>query len=263
MRFFDASTTADLQPTATVLAELYRQAGQCGVEIMVVGAVARDILIRHVVGSAPERATSDIDIAVAVSSWQDVDCLTTAYDTVAGNVHKFLVQGVEVDIIPFGEIESADRTITWSNAHRMDVFGFQEALAAAVRVTLSDNLVVPVASLPAQSLLKLFAWRDRRYQNRRDAIDLKSILHAYHEGPYFDELYTEHQPLLDKHGFDPALAGAERIGREANALIAPTDRRVVTDLLRSERILGALAADMGGRVRENRVQLSAYRDGFA
>ena len=58
MRSFDASTAADLEPIALVLADLQYRADECGVEIMVVGATARDILIRHVVGSVPERARS-------------------------------------------------------------------------------------------------------------------------------------------------------------------------------------------------------------
>jgi predicted nucleotidyltransferase len=263
MRSFDASTTADLQPTAVVLAELHQSATQCGVKIMVVGAVARDILIRHVVGSAPERATADIDVAVAVSSWPDIDRLTATMERTADSVHKFLLRGIEVDIIPFGEIESAERTITWSNDHMMDVFGFREALATAIDVRLPGDLVIAVASLPAQSLLKLFAWRDRRYQTRRDAIDLKTILHAYHEGPYFEELYTDHAPLLDKHDFDPILAGAERMGHEASALIASKDRRIVTNLLSSEGQFEALTGDMGGSPSTNHALLSAYSAGFS
>jgi predicted nucleotidyltransferase len=145
-----------------------------------------------------------------------------------------------VDIVPFGEIESETRTITWSNDFRLDVFGFREAFASAVQVRLPGGLVVAVASLPAQSLLKLFAWRDRRYQSRRDAVDLKAILCAYHEGRYFEELYAEYGSLLDKHDFDHQLAGAERIGREACALIG----------------------DMGGAPDVNGALLSAYRDGF-
>jgi predicted nucleotidyltransferase len=261
MRSFDASTAGDLGPAADVLAELQRHATRYGIPMMVVGAAARDLLIRHVVGSAPQRATADVDIAIAVSSWPDVDRLTgTLQET--GAVHRFLVRGVEVDVIPFGGIESAQRTITWSNEYRMNVFGFREALAAAVEVRLPGGPVVAVASLPAQSLLKLFAWRDRRYDTRRDAVDLKTIIDAYHQGPYLDELYAEHEALLDRYGFDPALAGAERMGREAAALVAVDDRGTATDLLFSPELYDALCADMGGTVRANRALLGAYRDGL-
>jgi predicted nucleotidyltransferase len=259
---YDASTIADLEPTAVVLADLHRNAAACGVDMMVVGAAARDILIRHVVGSAPQRATSDIDIAVAVASWADIDRLTEGTHRADRSAHKFVVRGVEVDIIPFGPIESDERTITWPDDHRMHVFGFREALSAAVQVKLPGELVVAVASLPAQSILKVLAWRDRRYQSRRDAIDLKTILCAYREGPYLEELYVAYEELLERHGFDPTLAGTERMGREAAALIAPADRHVVTGLLFDEDRLDALAADMGGAMSGNGELLLAYRNGF-
>ena len=82
---------------------------------MLIGAAARDILIRNVAGSPPQRATSDIDIAVAVNSWSEVACLTSSMDPTRGGAHHFLVLGIEVDAIPFYGIESRDRTITWPN----------------------------------------------------------------------------------------------------------------------------------------------------
>jgi predicted nucleotidyltransferase len=263
MLSFNASTAADLEPIALVLADIRHRADECSVEFMVVGATARDILIRHVVGTVPERATADIDVAVAVSSWSHLRQLTRPLTRQKDSEHKFEVRGTEVDVIPFGAIEDARRTITWPNEYQMNVFGFREAMATAVRVTLPGDLVVAVASLPAQSLLKLFAWQDRHHDDKRDAVDLKSIILAYHEGPYLDELYTSHVPLIEKHDFDPRLAGANRIGLEARALIAPENQGIVTDLLDSPQHFDLLAADMGGLVRENRSLLTAYREGFA
>ena len=147
----------------------------------------------------------------------------------------------------------------------MNVLGFAEALASAVRVKLPHQIEVSVASLPAQSILKLLAWRDRRWNSRKDAVDMRTLLMAYHAGPYFDALYEEHIDLLELHHFDPMIAGAERIGRDASALISDADRTVIRDtLLCDDDVLGALAADMGsGRVSDNRALLEAYRHGFS
>ena len=168
MDYLDASTQAEFEAVATVLQAVQDRARTCGVDIMLVGAAARDILIRNVVGSAPERATRDVDIAVAVNSWSEVECLTSSMNPTRGGAHTFLVLGIEVDVIPFGGIESRDRTITWPNDHEMDVSGFAEALRSAVRVKLPGDITVPVASLAAQSLLKLLAWRDRHSQGTKD-----------------------------------------------------------------------------------------------
>ena len=257
----DVSQIADLEPAGSVLGILSDRAVRCGLQIMVVGATARDILIRHVLGSPPERATADIDIAVAVSSWQDVECLTRNLGKRRGGLHAFSVSGVPVDVIPFGEIELSDRTIEWPNDHVMNVLGFREALAAAINVRLPGDVMVAVASLPAQSLLKLFAWRDRHHHDRRDAIDLRTILRVYSEGPYVEELYEGHEQLLVEHEFDVVLAGAARMGREANAILGPSQRSAVTALL-SEDVTGLLAADMGGHISSDLSLLAAYRNGF-
>jgi predicted nucleotidyltransferase len=261
MTFFDASTTADLEPVAAVVADIQRRADRLGISIMVVGAIARDILVRYQLGIDPPRITSDIDIAIAVASWADVDKLTQPLDGPPKIPHRFIVRGIEVDMIPFGKIESATRTIRWPDDHEMNVFGFKEAFRATVSVKLPGDIVVPVASLAAQSLLKLLAWHARHYDTKRDAIDLRTILGAYHEGPYFEELYSSHQELLERNDFDPMNAGAERLGRDAGALLAPSDRqRLARTFLSPDKVLSDLAADMGS-ISTNYPRLAAYRRG--
>jgi predicted nucleotidyltransferase len=191
MPSYDVSTAADLQVTAAVLGDVIREADAAGVRILVVGAAARDILVGHVGGVPLGRATMDIDIAVAVRSWADVERLMNGVAASTSVAHRFLVREIQVDVIPFGDIENADRTVALPDDHELNVLGFREASDASVTVRLPGDVIVPVASLPAQSLLKLFAWRDRRYDDRRDAIDLRSILDAYHEGRYLDALYDD------------------------------------------------------------------------
>jgi predicted nucleotidyltransferase len=261
MLSYDASTAADLEPAAHVLAELTDRAHSSDVDIMVVGAAARDILITHVLKIAPDRATADLDIAVSVESWPDLHRLTGSWRSARNSVHTFLVAGVEVDVIPFGGVEAEDRSITWPNDHKMDVLGFREAMTTAIEVSLPLGVRVPVASLPAQSVLKLLAWRDRRYLNRKDAIDLRSILAAYSQGAYLDELYEEAVDLLEKNDFIPATAGAERLGVEARSLIDEADHNHVSSLLTGD-MFEFLVGDMGGFLTANREALAAYRTGF-
>jgi predicted nucleotidyltransferase len=262
MSQLDVSTKAELQSISRVLGDISDQASTCRSEILVVGAVARDILITHVTGASPSRATADVDVAVAVSSWYDLEKLTDVFEPIGGSGHKFAVRGTEVDIIPFGGVESDDRTIRWPNDHVMSVLGFKEAHTAAIHVRISNRHVVPVASLPAQSLLKLFAWRDRRNLNVRDAIDLRSILNAYHQGPYEEELYSEYADLLIRHGFAPNSAGAERMGMEAAALMTPDTRGHVTRILTDDDRFELLVGDMGRLLADNRALLTAYLAGF-
>jgi predicted nucleotidyltransferase len=57
-------------------------------------------------------------------------------------------------------VERADRTIAWPPEEDivMRVAGFSDGLESSVLVRLGNNLVVPVVSLPALLVLKLFAW---------------------------------------------------------------------------------------------------------
>jgi predicted nucleotidyltransferase len=103
----------------------------------------------------------------------------------------------------------------------MNVTGFDEALARAETVQVSDTLVVPVASLAGQALLKLAAWLDRGAATPRDAVDLSIILRRYGESGNVDRLYDENPGLLEAAGFDVERAGAALLGQDAHAIASP------------------------------------------
>lgn len=123
-----------------------------------------------------------MDVAVAVADLASYESLASSLQRSVGRGHLFLVHGVDVDIIPFGGIESPGRSITWPDEMAMDVHGFAEAHRQAVVVKVPGGLEVRVASLAAQSALKILAWRDRRHEGDKDAIDLRTILAAGSEG---------------------------------------------------------------------------------
>ena len=262
MTFYDASTDPELAAEAAVLAELVREADAIGVEVLVIGAVARDILIRHVLGAMAERATRDVDGAVAVADWAAYDRLTSSLRRSGRVSHRFVVLGVDVDIIPFGGVESARRAIVWPDEMAMDVHGLAEAHRQAVVVHLPGGLHVRVASLAAQVALKILAWRDRRHEGDKDAIDVGTILRAYSTGAYLEELYERDASLLERFEFDPLLAGAARLGAEAAVLLDPESRRVLRTALAGEGVLDALAARMGGSPRVNAEMVDAYLTGL-
>ena len=71
-----SSTDSRIAVAGQVLAMLQRTARRHAIPLMVIGATARDILSVAIAGAPPDRATADIDIAVAVSSWQAFESLT-------------------------------------------------------------------------------------------------------------------------------------------------------------------------------------------
>lgn len=137
MPTFDASTNPERIPFVEVLMALCDLAKARGVEIVLVGATARDIALAAEGHDAPLRATNDVDIAVAVADAAAFERLVADLAPVpASGAHKFLINGIEVDIVPFGGIEREDRTVVWPDGSTMNTLGFAESLESALELVL-------------------------------------------------------------------------------------------------------------------------------
>jgi len=176
------STDFEVLRAARVLARIDEAAREAQVDYLVVGATARSLISIDLLGTSPQRRTRDIDIAAQVESWDEFHSLVRTLGQHGRSVHKFIVEGTEVDVVPYGGIEQADRTIMWPDDHAMNVLGFREAVDSAQTVLLPDGISVKVPSIPALALLKLFAWRDRHHHDTRDAVDLGTIVEWYSSG---------------------------------------------------------------------------------
>ena len=157
-------------------------------EYFVAGATARDLILVHVHGLRPGRATRDINFGIAVRDWDQLsrlkeDLIATGQFEADRKMLQRLIYAdlsigfsIPVDLIPFRGVASDDNTIKWPPSRDivMNVAGFEEALASSVSLTLEDNLMVRVASLPGLTLLKLIAWSDRGRETNKDAADRTS-----------------------------------------------------------------------------------------
>jgi predicted nucleotidyltransferase len=262
MTYYDVSTLDDFEPAATVLAEIQAVATRLGIEVMVVGAVARDIIVRRLTGTPPVRATRDVDVAVSVESWDELAELTDGMTSSGQAAHRFTVLGVPVDVVPFGGIEAPDRSITWPDDHTMTVLGFREAWSNAVIGLLPNGVAIRLPSLAAQSILKVLAWNDRHDDDSRDAVDLATLLEAQGSADQLDRLYDDHGDRLRRYDFDPVLAGAEVVGAEAAMLLGQSGRAAMRDLLAEQPRLDLLAAEMRGMISRRRAMLDAYVSGW-
>ena len=222
------------------------------------GAIARDILLYHVFGLETGRATRDVDIAVAVDSWREFDAIkmrlieTRAVIADANRPHRLFYRvssetnRYPFDLLPFGGIEQPPSQIAWppDRSVVMNVAGYREAFAAAEQVELRPRFVVRVASLSSLSVLKLFAWGDRRLEDSRDALDFGVLLHSYAQAGNEDRLYGEEMPLLEAVEYDIDLAGPRLLGKDAARTIAPSTRAQVVALLDDPARRDRLARDM-------------------
>ena len=236
----DISTKID--PTiATVLADLAEPATDSEIEFLVVGAMARDLILESGFGIAAGRATRDIDFGVRVADWQAFERLVNLlrddnWHCPEQQQHRLVHEsGIPVDLIPFGAIESDDGNIRWPPHFNeaLSVIGFSDAYADCwhARIRREPALDIPVASPAGQALLKLVTWRDRGLvRGGRDAIDLRLLMERYLDLDNVDRVAEEHLDWLDDD-FDYPVVGAKLLGVDVAQCARNVPEERVTALL--------------------------------
>lgn len=256
-----------VEPIAVlVIQEIHKASKALGLPVFLVGAMARIILLEHVHGLPPGRATKDVDFAFALDNWDQFTAIKAFLlanadfeesKHVTQRLH-FRPEGLEhrykVDLIPFGKIETSPNTIAWppDMAVMMNVAGFADALAAAVSVEVSYGTSIDVASLPGIAILKLFAWADRGQENPKDALDLVLLLRSYHEAGNASRIYEEASAIaaLEAAAYDLELAGAWLLGSDAAVTVSPQTNADLEALLhgsKREKLIEDMARAMLGR----------------
>lgn len=255
----DLTGRTDVPVAEEVLTEL---AGICHgleLEFLVVGAAARDLVIHALQHNQPIRATEDIDIAVAVRVSEQFAGLTDRLTRKGNSQHKFEVLGVEVDVVPFGGIEQG-RSVHFADDHLLDVNGLQEAHATSILVRMPHGTELRVASAPAQTALKVLAWRDRHHDNPKDGLDLQVILAALSEDPFVDEVWEDHT-ALDATDDDIIAAASYHYARRAAEAFAPIDGTAVLDTLLDAQLRPVLLRHMRSELAADLID--GYTKGFA
>jgi predicted nucleotidyltransferase len=221
----DLSAHTSLAPLAEAVAAVLRPAAAAGIEVYIAGALARDLWLEFAYGIHTGRRTADVDFAVECADWGAFEGLRTAL-LAAGELaqsdrvlHKFHHRnGTELDLLPYGGVERADRTLAWPNGGRpgMNALGFAEVASTTVAFLLPGGVWVQVVALHALALLKLVAWTDRSLQ--KDAHDLLVIAKHYLDAGHVDRLYATAMDIVMRDDFDYEVAGAELLGRDLAAL---------------------------------------------
>jgi predicted nucleotidyltransferase len=212
-----------------ILTVVNRVATEQGCPYIVVGATARDLLLHHVFGIPAIRATRDVDFAIAVENWEKFQglrdaLLATNHFAPSKVKHRLFFKtptgttDIPIDLIPFGGV-AEDDTIAWPPEKDtvLTVAGFEDALVASVQVKVNVTLTLPVVSLAALAILKLFAWQDRKTTDK-DALDLYRVISTYADAGNTDRLYDSKDSPLEQLGYDLELAGAALAGDDGRRL---------------------------------------------
>ncbi len=215
--------------------------------MLLVGAMARDLLLHYAWGIPIARASRDVDLAVSIDQWAAYSEIreslieTGNFSGVEGVPHRLVHHsGIPLDMVPFGGIADERGQIAWPGRGKgeMTVLGFREGRDSAVRVQLPGDVCVPVVSLPMFVVLKLLAWSERRLSRPGvDAADLYLVLRTYERAGNEGRLFDEHDDLLEQNGFDHQVAYAQILGRDMQAKLRQFGSRPEPLLVRLRRVL--------------------------
>ncbi|MCC7126620.1 MAG: nucleotidyl transferase AbiEii/AbiGii toxin family protein [Acidobacteria bacterium] len=264
----DFSQQRELGLHAEVIAEMQAVAATLGVQPLIIGAFARDLLLNYAHRIPVMRQTEDIDVALAIDGWSAFAELrerlvSSGRFAETTSVHRLQHGALPIDLVPFGRVETVKRTIAWPPHGNvvMDVFGFQEAQRAAVEALLPNSVRVQLVSLPALALLKLVCWQDRRLRSpRKDASDLQLVVSNYLEAGNDTRLWQEFVHWTQENDFDYEAAGARMLGHDIALLLEADGRNRITALLEVQTDLeapGALPIEMNDQRPEQAIRLLA------
>lgn len=205
-----------------LLKKLTDSFNRMGREFYVIGATARDIIIRQLIDTTSGRRTKDLDIAIAIPDWSVFDeikevLVADGFKKSTDMRQRFYYGEYELDIVPYG-VAKDDDNIYWPPEEEiaMSVKGFDEVLSEAITVSIDDEFDIRVASLHGLFLLKFNAWLDRNIETSKDAEDMSFILSNYFMANLDRNVYTE---VYDWENFDEYIVGGYWLARDLLLLL--------------------------------------------
>lgn len=207
-------------------------------EFYVIGATARDIILKHVVGSESKRRTMDLDIAIAIPNWetfaevQDV-LVADGFEKSRDFKQRFYYREYELDIVPYGNVAKDNDIIYWPPEEdiAMSVKGFDEVLSNSITVSIDNEFSVKIASLHGLFVLKLDAWVDRNLVTSKDAEDMSFILQNYFMANIDRGIHSE---VYDWEDFHEYVAGAYWIAFDIANLLKKEHLTYYIDIIKDE-----------------------------
>jgi predicted nucleotidyltransferase len=274
-------TDRPLDPVSLeILRAVKASANELNIPVMLVGATARDIMLTYLHDIPAQRATEDMDFALAVPTWEAFDDVTQRLtDDARFVMSKSATNRVafhysekqparSVDVVPYGA-GGGSEVFRWpkNNDIEMNVAGYEDAARAAESVGMAADLSFDVATLPGLTLLKHFAWLDRRTATSKDAFDLALILHTYADAGNLERLFGEEIGIMEAVDFDLGLAAPRLLGRDVASICSEATRGDMATLLSDTSLMDKLALDMLRAQRSDtpdatRSVLDQFRAGF-
>ena len=193
-------------------------------QIMLVGAQCRDLLHWRFGCGSPLRSTNDTDIAVALRNWDQFDSLRERFPSIGYSGHRFRIEGIITDVIPFGGVETPRGISTRPHGtHELNVHGFSDAFERADELPISDEVAIRIPSAAGYAILKTHAWLDRSASyDYKDGPDLALAVYWYAQDP--ERLYeAANEWALELHDFDHLQAASALLGEDMRNGLSPDE----------------------------------------
>lgn len=211
------------------LQALHKCVSKLGLDLYVVGATARDIMMKMLDESPSKRETSDLDVAIALSDWSQFDNLSQ--ELLANHFHKgkpkqkFYYKGeqhendYEVDIVPFGNIAD-DEVILWppDGTPKMSVKCFTDVMNHSIPISVDKKYTVHIAPLAGQFFIKLDSWMDRHDHDHKDADDMFFILDKFYMTNVMDDQIPTDD--VDNDNEESLIRGAQWIASNMRSILS-------------------------------------------
>lgn len=201
--------------------------------IMLVGAHCRDVLHAALGHRFPTHTTTDLDLALALSSWSLYEQLTEAFEPTGSNEICYLIANLPVDLIAFGGVENPTGTVTPPPRDEgLSVWAFEEILTSSLPLTLHGT-TIRIPNVSGYTAAKLGAWLDRSdYGESKDARDIALSLHWYAESATIERRLYETETgieLLSAEEMDVPRAAARLLGTDVIDLIGSVRQTELLD----------------------------------
>lgn len=235
---FEALRQEGLKP---LFEALERGFNLLGIDFYLVGAIARDTWFAHK-GIEP-LGTKDVDFAVYIPSKEDYEKLKKYLSEKEGfstsTQNQFVVfspQGLQVDLLPFGEIEVEGKVmIEGKGLAQIAVNGFREVYEGGTDIVqFESEQSFKVCTLPGIVILKLIAFDDRPEVRQKDIQDIALILNHYFDIES-EIIYEDHNDLFEDNRDIPYIA-ARVLGRQIKTILNRSTEleKRITGILQNE-----------------------------
>lgn len=228
-------------------------------KVMVVGAWCRDILHAALEHDFATTATRDLDLALALSSWNAYASVAAAFPRAGDTGIRFRIADMSVDLMPFGAVEDPQGLVAPpTRGQTLSVWAFEEIFGASLPLILSSEISIRIPTIAGFAAAKLGAWLDRaEWGEGKDAADLALIAYWYAESTrVHDRLYEspEGNHVLITEQADVPLAAAHLLGLDVVSTIGAE---------RTAELLDRWPGDIELLIRELVIRGGPHRTGGA